>query len=304
MHAQTWQLILDGPNPAAYNMAVDEVLLKEAALEGSTGLAYVRFFQWERPTLSLGFSQKAERVVNFAFCQERGIDLVRRITGGKAVLHHRELTYSIVSNDARSFPLKDIGETYRRIALALVAGFRHLGIETSLAGEGNSKSQIPRRRATSACFAVSNHHEILWSGRKLVGSAQRRTKTAFLQHGSILLDFDPDLLAGALGNRGSAELASQVASLSECLGHKPDPDDVTSHLQRGIGEFFGVDFARTSLNARQRQLAENLASTKYARLDWSLPGSAKHATEASDSVEANDSLWIRGRCHSDSPKMA
>jgi lipoate-protein ligase A len=303
MTTQAWHLILDGTNPAAYNMAVDEALLQEATSVW-TALTYLRFFQWARPTLSLGFSQKSARVVDFAFCRERGIELVRRITGGKAVLHHHELTYSIVSNDARFFPLDDIGETYRRIALALVLGFRHLGIETSLAGEVNSRGQMPRSPATSACFALSNHHEILCSGRKLVGSAQRRTKTAFLQHGSILLDFDPDLLAGALGSPCSADLGAQVASLTACLGWRPEPDELSLHLQRGIREFFGVDLVRTSLDAKQRQVAQDLACTKYAQLDWSPLRHAKSEVQFSDSAETKAGLWTGRRSRSDSPKMA
>jgi lipoate-protein ligase A len=302
MTAQAWHLILDGTNPAAYNMAVDEALLQEATSVW-TALTYLRFFQWARPTLSLGFSQKSARVVDFAFCRERGIELVRRITGGKAVLHHHELTYSIVSNDARFFPLDDIGETYRRIALALVLGFRHLGIETSLAGEVNSRGQMPRSPATSACFALSNHHEILCSGRKLVGSAQRRTKTAFLQHGSILLDFDPDLLAGALGPC-SADLGAQVASLTACLGRRPEPDELSLHLQRGIREFFGVDLVRTSLDAKQRQVAQDLACTKYAQLDWSAVSHAKSEVQFSDSAETKAGLWASKRSCLDSAKMA
>ena len=271
MAIQTWQLILEGPNAAAYNMAADEALLSQTCSEKARPLTYVRFFQWSRPTLSLGFSQQAARTVDFTFCRENGIELVRRLTGGKAVLHHKELTYSIVSNDASFFPLGDISETYRSIANALVLGFRYLGIETSLAEEGRPENPLPRQQATSACFAVSNHHEILCSGRKLVGSAQRRTKSAFLQHGSILLEFDPSLLAGALGQRDSVALAERVTSLRECLGDRIGPDEVSSNLQRGVRESFGVNLERVSLSLNQRKLVEHLASTKYGRLDWSTP---------------------------------
>ena len=118
-----------------------------------------------------------------------GIELVRRPTGGKAVLHHHELTYSVVSNDPSFFPIADISRTYCRIADAIQRGLRTLGIETTLAGSrGRSTGTGP---LATACFALSNHFELLCQNRKLVGSAQRRTKTAFLQHGSILLEFDP-----------------------------------------------------------------------------------------------------------------
>jgi lipoyl(octanoyl) transferase len=304
MATQIWKLMLDGPNTGAYNMAVDEALLQEVTADQSSRLTYLRFFQWAYPTLSLGFSQKAARVIDFNFCRKRGIEWVRRITGGKAVLHHKELTYSIVSNDALFFPLQDIGKIYKRIAQALVLGFRHLGIETRLAGEADSRNQMLRSPATSACFAVSNHHEILWSGRKLVGSAQRRTKTAFLQHGSILLDFEPELLAGALGNLSFSGLGLKVASLAECLASRSEPEEVSSQLQRGFGEFFGVEFERTSLSIKQQQLAEELACTKYARLDWSHVSPTKFVTGFFDSGEAENGLCPGERSRSDSPKMA
>jgi lipoyl(octanoyl) transferase len=304
MPIQNWKLILDGPNTGAYNMAVDEGLLNEVTMHKSSGLTYLRFFQWVHPTLSLGFSQKATRVINFDFCREKGIGWVRRITGGKAVLHHKELTYSIVSNDALFFPLQDIGETYKRIAQALVLGFHHLGIDTCLAGEGDARGQWRGSPATSACFAVSNHYEILWAGRKLVGSAQRRTKTAFLQHGSILLDFDPELLTGALGNRIPPELGFKVASLSECRGIPTAPNEVGSHLRQGFRDFFGVNFELTSLNTKQRQLSEELARFKYAQLDWSDLGRTGLAARSFESGGAGNSLWSREPRRSGTPKMA
>src|SRR2546428_5938207 len=153
-----WKLIVDGPNPGCYNMAVDEVLLNQASDAATLPVTYVRFFQWEKPTLSLGFSQKAAKAVNVDFCQRMKIDLVRRITGGKTVLHHREVTYSVISNDSHFFPLGDIVETYKLIAQALRLGFKHMGLDTQLAS-GATKTAL-KGKSTTACFAVSNHYEI------------------------------------------------------------------------------------------------------------------------------------------------
>src|SRR5437667_12049526 len=128
-----WKLMREGPNPGYYNIAVDEVLLNQVSSQEALRATYVRFFQWHKPTLSLGFSQKAARAVNLDFCKRKKIDLVRRITGGKAVLHHREVTYSVISNDSHFFPLGDIVETYKLIAQALRLGFKHMGLDTELA---------------------------------------------------------------------------------------------------------------------------------------------------------------------------
>jgi len=261
-----WKLIVDGPNPGCYNMAVDEVLLNQASDAATPPVTYVRFFQWEKPTLSLGFSQKAAKAVNVDFCQRMKIDLVRRITGGKAVLHHREVTYSVISNNPLFFPLGDIVETYKLIALALSLGFKKMGLETQLAS-GPTNLPPLKEKSTVACFAMSNHYEIMCQGRKLVGSAQRRTKNAFLQHGSILLEFNPVFLANAIGCQDHSNLQMRVTSLATCLGYTPPPEEVMAHLQKGFQELFNIQFELTSMTGSLQISAENLGRSKYAFLD-------------------------------------
>ena len=135
-----WNLIVDGPLPAGFNMAVDQVLLDQVSDICCPPRTYLRFYQWESPTLSLGISQKTARVVDLAYCRSQGIEVVRRITGGKAVLHYREITYSVVSNDLSFFPSNDIKETYSRIAKALSMGFSEMGLLTALAPAAPSRS--------------------------------------------------------------------------------------------------------------------------------------------------------------------
>jgi hypothetical protein len=135
MTSGDWKLIVDGSLPGALNMAIDEGLLRQTSSPSSPPVTYLRFYRWIRPTLSLGFSQKASRVVDLEFCKMRDIDVVRRPTGGKAVLHHHEVTYSVTSNDRRHFPCNDIGATYLKIARALADGFREMDLEVSLAPE-------------------------------------------------------------------------------------------------------------------------------------------------------------------------
>ena len=262
----SWKLMLDGPLSAGFNMALDEVLLERVSESTHPVETYLRFYQWERPTLSLGVSQKAARVVDLDYCKSQGIEVVRRITGGKAVLHDQEVTYSVVSNDWNSFPSGDIEGTYSRIATALLAGLREMGLEPSLAQVGPSLA--PRLPSSPSCFATTNHYEIICQGRKLVGSAQRRTRMAFLQHGSILLDIDPDRWDRALRNRLSAEIWSRATTLSACLGYLPEADDVIQKLVSGFRNSFRVDLRRTSLDAPLRRRALDLSSSKYKALEW------------------------------------
>jgi lipoyl(octanoyl) transferase len=240
-------------------MALDETLLDEVSQPQAHSQTYLRLYQWMRPTLSLGFSQRAERVVDLDYCSAHGIDVVRRPTGGKAVLHHHDLTYSVISNDAAIFPIGDISKTYRRIANALQNGLGILGIETTLAqGCGRSTSTGP---LPAACFAVSNHFEVLWQNRKLVGSAQRRTKTAFLQHGSISIEFDAEMLSAALGSCDVASVSAAVADLKTCLGKIPPMHDLIRAISKGFEETFAVTLVnfelRQDLSAKTHQLADS-----------------------------------------------
>jgi len=208
-------------------------------------------------------------VVDFDFCKKNKIDVVRRITGGKAVLHDHEITYSIASNDRRLFPSGDIAETYEYIALALSLGFKRMGLETRLASGDLVDLNSSGARATTSCFALANHFEILCQERKLVGSAQRRAKNSFLQHGSVLLGFDSGRVNQTLGKVNSPDPHSQVTSLISCLGYAPNPEDVISSLSKGFQEAFNIEFDPISLDPDMLQSALSLARSKYARLEWS-----------------------------------
>ncbi len=255
---------MDGPKPGSWNMALDEVLLGVVS-NLDLPRTYLRLYEWDSPTLSLGFSQRPGCVVDFAFCSANQIGVIKRITGGKAVLHHEEITYSVISNDSKTFPSKSISGTYRCIAQALSLGLRHLGLETHLAMGESPRNAVSR--LSNACFAVSNRHEILCQGRKLVGSAQRKTKNAFIQHGSILLNFNPLFLSGATKDVSPQELMSKVTCLSSCLGHLTGRLEVIHCLSQGFRDAFGVNFELDTPSHHLRELADGLARSKYANLN-------------------------------------
>ncbi len=264
---RSWNLILDGSGEGPFNMAFDEVLLRHVSSPGCPHVTYLRFYQWERPTLSLGFSQKAARITSFEFCRQHNIPIVRRLTGGKAVLHDRELTYSVVSNDPTFFPPSDITATYARIAEALLRGLAHLGVEATL----TDRVFRPSQPLSSACFAVANHHELLWKDKKLVGSAQHRTRDSFLQHGSIPIEFNARQLAGCLGLADVAGMEQKVTDLHSAVGHSPSPQEIASAMSRGFCETFGIRLHGFEFSARLLDEARQLAATKYAHVVWDRP---------------------------------
>ena len=246
----------------ASNLALDELLLRRVSAESAAVETFLRFYGWPEPTLSLGMAQQASRVVDFGYCRRHGIAVARRATGGKAVLHHREITYAFVSNDRSLFPTWSIGETYRKISTALQQGLALLGIATTLAGSGAGERRPHRPLRSHACFASAFHHEILFSGKKLVGSAQRRTLRGFLQHGSILLDFDPCLLQGALRGQTPSDLASSVATLESCLGTALESSSVVSSLVGGFRHILKLRIEPRPLDAGIRSEAEALGRTR------------------------------------------
>lgn len=234
-----WNLRIDPALSGTDNMQVDLGILQ--MLEGSgRAETFVRFYQWDRPTVSIGKHQVLERAVDLASCRRRNVPVVRRPTGGRAVLHADELTYAVISSDYEIFPAHCLSATYRKISEALACGLRSLGLEAEL-----YRGTSPVRRGSdlkSPCFLSPSRSEILAAGRKLAGSAQRRLKTCFLQHGSIPLSVDYPLMAELLGV-SEALLRRQMTSLSEVLPADPQPTDVIRALQAGFQEYFGIRFA-------------------------------------------------------------
>ena len=181
-----WRLLLTPPAPGAANMALDEALM---ARSRDRGELWLRVYGWSEPTLSLGRHQTARGRYDLHRAAALGVRFVRRPTGGRAVLHHREITYCVTAPDGA---LGSLRESYRRINRLLVDALRRLGVE---AGEARASGPAPRP-GVAPCFEEPVAGEIVAGGRKLVGSAQWRDRGALLQHGSILVA-DDQALAGA-----------------------------------------------------------------------------------------------------------
>lgn len=239
-------------------MAVDEFLFRSLGEEASTCL---RFYQWERPTASLGYGQKAARVVDPEFCRRNGIDIVRRQTGGKLVLHHQEITYSVVSNDVETFTAT-LGGSYKLISQALVKGLERMGLAASLS------AQAPPfyARGTMPCFSHPAQDEIEIGGLKIVGSAQKRTGGRFLQHGSIPLAHDEELLKAV--SLHQVEGGILMTSLGLALGRPVDFDWGVARLKDGFAEFFGVNLQPLVLTNQDWDQVREIESRKYADPRW------------------------------------
>jgi lipoate-protein ligase A len=234
----TWRLITDGDLPGATNMARDVAIL-EAVAEGASPPT-LRLYGWDPPCLTLGRHQGAE-AADLDFCAAEGIDVVRRPTGGRALLHHHELTYAVVA-PLRTGPLpSSLQDAYRSICGALVHAMRTLGIEAELTG-GDVNLHLPGPRSTVPCFEAPAGGEVVVRGRKLIGSAMRAHAGTILQHGAILLDWDGRLQAGAMRLSDDTSLRPQVTTLREELVRAPTRESLEQTLVEAVSADFGVEF--------------------------------------------------------------
>lgn len=227
------RIIIQQPLDGAFNMAADEVLLERAIREQRIIL---RLFQWNPWAVSLGKHQSLNRV-HTETCRQKKVMVVRRLTGGRAVLHARELTYSIyvpTTTDRAGFH-HDIA---LQVGQAICNGLRSLDADVEWVPKGRS---ILGQRS-SLCFASVARGEILWRGKKVVGSAQRVLNNVILQHGSILMDHGHEQIADLfLDSRDQSAdiLTSHTATLREILGDVPPYSETITSLVNGFRQHFG-----------------------------------------------------------------
>ncbi|MGI6092877.1 MAG: lipoate--protein ligase family protein [Veillonellaceae bacterium] len=270
-----WRLVNSGVGTAAQNMAVDEAILKaHAAGEVPPTL---RFYGWHPAAVSLGYFQSADAEIDIAACRANGIDLVRRLTGGRAVLHDMELTYSLVISENDPLIPPTITASYRYFSQGLIAGLQKMGVKAQMSMPREAYSQSKRRHASAACFDASSHYEITFAGRKLIGSAQVRKDGVIMQHGSILLTFEPAILVSLL-NLPSAEkrnslqkvLADRVISVSEIMGRDVDWEETYLAMSSSFGPALGIDVISGELTSSEVAAANELIATKYSQDSWNL----------------------------------
>ncbi|HEU4630767.1 MAG TPA: lipoate--protein ligase family protein [Gemmatimonadaceae bacterium] len=216
-----WRVLLTPPLDGATNMALDEALLERAR---DTGEHLARVYTWARPTLSLGRNQTAAGLYDEARAAALGVDVVRRPTGGRAVLHHRELTYAVAGPAAG----ESLRAAYDRVTRLLTVALQALG--------AGVRQAVPAGRAPAPtlapCFELPTRDELVLDGRKLVGSAQWRDGGAFLQHGSILVDDDQGLIARLA--RRPLPPVPPPATLREALGRAPAAAELRDALLAAI----------------------------------------------------------------------
>jgi lipoate-protein ligase A len=245
-----WRLIVDGAESGAHNMALDRALL--AGRAAGTSPPTLRLYRWKRATLSLGRFQDVS-AVDLSEARVRGVDVVRRPTGGRAVLHDDELTYSVVASTTDGVPRGIVG-SYRFFASALVAAYRDLGVETQVANATRGQS------GSASCYLASTQADLVAGACKLSGSAQVWEHGAVLQHGSFVVSRDVELEAVLLRLTAKQEalLAASTRTLADIMGSRPPIAQVEEAVVIGFESALGITLEPGTFSDVELEAARHL----------------------------------------------
>jgi lipoyl(octanoyl) transferase len=267
--ARQWRLMTTHPLEGIYNMAIDEALLGSVARGDSVPV--LRLYAWSPACLSLGYGQRASDA-DLDRIDAMGWQMVRRPTGGRAILHTDELTYSVSLPADHPLVEGDVVQSYRRISEALLVALKLLGAQPQAerATHGGSNGAV--------CFETPSHYEITVEGRKLIGSAQVRRKDhngGVLQHGTLPLHGDIARICDALAYTNAderedakAQVRARALTLENALGYTVAWEDVAAAVVQGFVETFDLAFEESSLSEAETERAEHLAVEVYGSEAW------------------------------------
>jgi len=263
----TWRLIDTGPLSGQDNMAVDEALLHH--FDPVTSPPILRLYGWEPAALSIGRFQKAPDDLNLKRIKNDRLTVVRRITGGGAIYHAAELTYAIICSPRQLPPSSSIKESFRVLTSFLLSWYRELGLDASYAVDATQPGTRLGLR-TPICFAGTESYDILVSGRKLGGNAQRRLKQTIFQHGSIPLeDHFAEGLPYLCGHQENKPVL--ITSLADEGVVVPRPE-LKQRLLRCFSVQLMAQLQPCCLSPAEQATARKLALGKYGAEQWNLTG--------------------------------
>jgi len=263
-----WRLLITPPARGAWNMAVDEAILEQ--IGRGEALPTLRLYAWDPACLSLGYAQPFTDV-DVARLKAHGWEVVRRPTGGRAILHVDELTYSVIGPADHPLLAGSVLESYQRLAQALLAAVRLLELPVEMKEEGNRSSAM----TNAVCFEVPSTYEITVGGKKLIGSAQARRKEGVLQHGSLPLSGDLTRITEALvfpdetaRRQAAARLLGRATTVESALGRAVAWETAAQAFIRAFEAQLGLSFEQGELSPAEIRRAEELVKEKYDHPAW------------------------------------
>ena len=264
-----WRLLITPPAHGAWNMALDEAVLEAVGHKAS--LPTLRLYAWEPPCLSLGYAQPITDV-DIPRLQAFGWELVRRPTGGRAVLHTDEITYAVMAPPDEPRLAGSVLKSYHRLAMALMEALNIL----SMPVEVNETSPSPGSQGLNpVCFEVPSTYEITSAGKKLIGSAQARRKDGVLQHGSLPLTGDLTRILQVLTfpdeqarTHAAERLLMRATTVEAALSRYVSWDEAAGAIMRAFGKVLNLNLLPGGLNSNEAARAEELVQEKYNQPSW------------------------------------
>ena len=246
------RLLTSGFKSAYENMAIDEAVLVHAQENHQSTL---RFYGWRPAAISIGYFQSLKEEVDLNECQKQQVDYIRRVTGGGAVFHEAEVTYSLITPVDGLFIPQDIIESYKKICQGVINGLEILGIKSQF---------IPL-------------NDIVAQGKKISGNAQTRKKNVLLQHGTILLDVNVEKMFSLLKvpqeklrDKIIKDVKQRVVGVRGLLGKKIEFESCQEALIKGFKKALRLEYLKTSLTASELIMMQELKNSKYSRPEWNL----------------------------------
>src|SRR5258707_7568494 len=272
----TWRLVHSPFTDGATNMAVDEAILRAVA-EGSAPPT-LRLFGWTPPCLSLGYAQPAAEV-DAERLRHFGYGLVRRPTGGRAILHTDELTYSVTAAMDEPRVRGGVVESYQQLSAGLLRGLAHLGLGPSVRADKEYGAAETGAAKGPVCFDMPSNYGITVGSegrpRKLLGSAQVRKQGAVLQHGTLPLAGDIGRICDGLAfdsederRRLRERVRERATTVADVIGRQVSWSEAAAALARGFAEALNLDWREAALTPREQELAEQMRVEKYATAEW------------------------------------
>jgi lipoate-protein ligase A len=265
----TWRLLETPPAHGAWNMALDEAILEAVGRGGSPPT--LRLYSWEPACLSLGYAQPYTDV-DIQRLQTHGWELVRRPTGGRAVLHTDELTYSVIAPLNEPRVAGAVLESYKRLAHALVEALNLLGMQVQV---NENSAAAHTERTNPVCFEVTSACEITFEGRKLIGSAQSRRKEGVLQHGSLPLTGDLTRILQVLAfpdensrDRAAKNLLKRATTVETALKREVSWEEAAKAVVTAFRTVFALDLQTGNPSLAEKNRTEELVRVKYGHLSW------------------------------------
>ncbi|MBM6617314.1 lipoate--protein ligase family protein [Bacillus suaedaesalsae] len=274
MKNEIWRFIDSGNCSPAFNMALDEALLDWH----SKGLIppTIRFYGWDPATLSIGYFQKVEKEIDLDIVKKHNLGFVRRPTGGRGVLHDQELTYSVIVSEEYPDMPKTVTEAYRVISEGILEGFKLLGLDAYFAVPKTEEERESLKNPRSAvCFDAPSWYELVVEGRKVAGSAQTRQKGVILQHGSILLDIDEDLLFNLfkypndrVKERMQRNFKNKAVATNALRENPVSIDEAKEAFRKGFEKGLSIELTPYELTAEELNEVHKIAKEKYESDEW------------------------------------